>query len=280
MTTITTPSGNRAWSPDLSEFAPADVIPDALILQTATIGGSIEGDAPTVRVAFVDDATATFTAEGATIAESAPVLDEVLVNTGKLTQLVRISREQWVQDGTSTQLSDSVRRAVIKAANAAYLTQVAPTSPAVTPPAGLLNITGIEDGGAIATNIDELIDLIALLEGNGGTPSAIIAAPTAWASLRKLKTGTGSAQSLLGAGTSDSERRLLDLPVFVTSAMSANSGLVVDRSAIAAAVGQVQVASSEHLYFNSDSIALRCTWRIGWNLVHPDRIGKFTVTAV
>ncbi len=72
---------------------------------------------------------------------------------------------------------------------------------------------------------------------------------------------------------------LLDLPVVVTPSMTANSGLVLDESAIAAAYGSIQVATSDQVYFTSDNIAVRCTWRIGWNLVHPDRIGKFTVTA-
>lgn len=279
MATQITPTSARAWSPDLQAFAPRDVVPEALILQASTVAGNIEGDAPAIRVAFVDDAAASFTAEGATIAESDPALDEVLVYTGKITQLVKISREQWSQNGTATELSESVRRAVTKKANEAFLTQAAPVSPAVTPPAGLVNIAGIETGGAIADDLDALIDLIATLEGNGSNPSHLIVSPTSWASLRKFKTGTGSAQSLLGAGTGDAERRLLDMPVLVSSAMTAGSGIVVDKSAIASAVGQVQVASSEHLYFNSDNIALRCTWRIGWNIVHPERIGAFTVTA-
>lgn len=124
-----------------------------------------------------------------------------------------------------------------------------------------------------------LVDLFAELEGNGATPTHIIVDPVAWASLRKFKAATGSAQSLLGAGTSDAARLLLDLPVLVTPAMTAGTGLVIDKSAIVSAVGEVMVAQSEHAYFDSDSIALRCTWRFGANVVRPDRIGKFTVTA-
>src|SRR5699024_1612521 len=170
-------------------------------------------------------------------------------------------------------------RAVLTKANQAYIAQAAPSSPAVTPPAGLLNVAGIEDGGAIADDLDGLIDLFATIEGNGGSVSHLILAPDAWASLRKFKTATGSAVGILGAGTQDAERRLLDVPVMVTSAMTAGTGLAVDRTAVASAVGPVRVATSEHLYFNADSMALRCTFRFGANLVRPDRVGKFTVTA-
>lgn len=279
MATETTTTSAVAWRPDVSKFAPREVVPDALILQASNVAGSVEGDAPAVRVAYVDDATAQFTAEADVIPEANPALNEVLVYTGKITQLVRLSNEQWRQPGTSGELSDSVRRAVIKKANEAFLTQPAPTSGNVTPPAGLMNVSGTVNGGAIADDLDGLVDLIATLEGNGSNPTGIILSPTAWASLRKFKTATGQATTLLGAGTNDATRTLLDLPVLISSAMTAGAGMVVDRSAIPSAVGSVNVSTSEHLYFNSDSIALRATWRIGWNVMRPNRLGKFTVTA-
>lgn len=279
MVTQTTSTSAKGWSPDITAFAPEDVVPEALIVQTATKSGEVEGDDVAVRVTFVTDDDAEFTAEGATIAEADDELDEVLVFTGKVSKLVKVSREQYGQDNTAGRLSTSVQRAIVKKANSAYLTQVAPTPPAVAPPAGLLNVSGIETGGAVASDLDVLVDLIATLEGNDGTPSHIVVDPVGWASLRKFKSGTGSASSLLGAGTTDAERMLLDLPVIVTSAMTAGTGMVLDRTAIAAAYGTVNVATSEHVYFASDSIAVRATWRIGWNLVHPERIGKFTVTA-
>src|SRR5699024_3704801 len=137
-------------------FAPEDVIPDALILSTSTVSGSIQGDEPAVRVAYVDDADAQFVAEGSAIPVDDPALSEVLVHTGRVSQLVKISKEQWLQSGSASLLSNSVARAVTKAANIAYLTQAAPTSPAVTPPAGLLNVSGVVDGGEIATDLDAL----------------------------------------------------------------------------------------------------------------------------
>ncbi|GAA3680787.1 HK97 family phage major capsid protein [Yimella lutea] len=279
MATETTVTSAPGWRPDVFTFAPAEAVGESLILQASTVAGSVEGDAPAVRVAYVDDAAATFTAEGDVIPEADPSLSEVLVYTGKVSQLVRLSREQWMQPGVSTQLSESVRRAVTKAADAAFIAQAKPTAPAVTPPPGLLNVAGIVNGGAVASSLDKLIDAFATIEGNGGTPSHIIVAPDAWASLRKFKAATGSAQNLLGAGMNDSARMLLDVPVLVSSAMTSGAGLVIDKSAVVSAVGQVQVAQSEHVYFASDSIALRCTWRFGANVVLPNRIAKFTVTA-
>lgn len=279
MATETTVTSAKAWSPDVTAVAPDIAVPDALILETSTVAGTIEGDAPAVRVQHVDDASAGFVAEGAAISEADPGLSEVLVYTGKIAQLVRLSREQWSQPNAQQLLSNSVARAVTRAANAAYLAQVAPTSPAVIPPAGLLNVTGIVDGGAVADDLDGLVDLLATLAGNYSNPSHFLFSPTAWASLRKFKIGTGYSGSLLGTGATDAQRFLLDLPVIVDPAVPSGKGLVVDKTAVVSAVGDVQVATSDQVYFNADSVGVRCTWRFGQNVVKPNRIGKFTVTA-
>lgn len=278
MTTQTTLTAAKAWAPDLTEVAPQDAVPDALVLMTSTVAGVVEGDAPAVRVQYVDDASAGFVAEGATISEAAPNLSEVLVYTSKVAQLIRLSREQWSQPNASTLLSQSVARAVTRAANIAYIAQAAPTSPAIIPPAGLLNVSGIVDGGAIADNLDGLVDLLATLASNYSNPSHILISPTGWASLRKFKIGDTYNGALLGVGAIDAQRFLLDLPVIIDPSVPTNKGMVVDKNAIVSAVGPVNVAISDQVYFAADSVGLRCTWRFGQNVVHPNRIGKFTVT--
>jgi HK97 family phage major capsid protein len=280
MTALITGGSAAAWSPDIYKFAPADVIPSALILQASTVSGSIEGDEPSVRVAYVNDDEAQFTAEGDEIPEGEPQLAEVLIHTAKVTQLIRISREQWSQAGTSAQLSSSVGRAITRRGDLAFVAEPAPIAPAVAPVAGITNVAGIVDGGHVAGDLDVLVDLVATLEDNLATPSHILVDPKGWAELRKLKVGgSNTNESLLGAGTTDAAAMLLSLPVLVNVAMPDYTGLVVDRLSIVSAVGDVQVASSEHQYFTSDSVALRATWRIGHAVVRPNRIGKFTVGA-
>lgn len=281
MATETTVTSAKAWALDQpSTYSPDDAVPDALILQTSTISGEVDGDQPVVRVPYVDDADAGFIAEGAEIPEADPGLDEVAIATGKVSQLVRLSREQFGRENASTLIMSSVRRAVTTAANRAYIAQPAPVAPAITPPAGLLNIDGISEvTGLVVGALDPLIDLIAEIQDAGGNPTHIVTSPTGWAELLKLKAADGSHESLLGAGTDNAERRLLDLPVLVSSAVPPGGGLVIDQTAIVSAVGDVQVATSDQAYFSSDSIGVRCTWRFGANVVHPERIGRFTVDA-
>jgi hypothetical protein len=136
VTTITTKLSAGAHRPDVYTFAPSDAVPTAAILQATSVSGRVDGDAPAVRAAYVNDDTAQFTAEGDVIPESDPQLAEVLVHTAKITQLVRVSSEQWTQPQTAGQLAQSVARAVTRRADLAFLAEPAPTAPAVHPSPG------------------------------------------------------------------------------------------------------------------------------------------------
>lgn len=276
--TATTVTSASAWAPDLYEFSPQDAVPDALILQCSTRLGSIEGDAPVVRVGYVQDDTATFTAEGQPIDEAEPGLAQVLIPTSKITQLVRLSREQYKQGGTAEQLSASVSRAITRRGDIAFIGEPAPQAPSVAPVPGIVNWPDIVQGDEVSTSLDALVDLVAVLQNNLSTPTHIVLDPLGWAQFRKLKVGgSNTNESLLGAGTSDAAQLLLSLPVLVNVAVPDYSGVVIDRAAVVSATGTVSIATSSDLYFDSDSIAIRATWRIGHAVVRPERIGKFTI---
>lgn len=270
MATQTTPTSPAAWRPDVTEYLPGDVIPTALILTHATVAGSIEGDEPAVRVPFVaDDGTAAIVAEGAEIADGNQDFDEAVVQTVKVAQLGKYSFETLQQPEAARLVEESLQRSVTRKANRAFLANA-------SGPSGLLNTAGIINAGAIEGNLDALVDAFATIEGNDGTATNIIASPDAWASVSKLKASDTSNQSLVGAGTEAATRSLLNVPVTVSSAMPTGGILVVDRSAIVAAVGAVRLARSEDAFFTSDVIALRATFRLGWDVMRANRIAKLT----
>ncbi|ORW23670.1 major capsid protein [Mycolicibacter nonchromogenicus] len=274
MTILTTGTADYPWRPDSTFFAPTDAVPSALLLQTTTVAGSIEGDTPSVRVAFVKDAeSADYVAEGTPIESDEPDLDEVVLNAKRITRLVTLSTQQYRQTETATQVSQSVARDLVQKADNAFL-----GDSLSDPSTGLLNVDGVIDGGEVVDNLDVLVDLIAELENNGAQPSAIIVDPLTWASLRKLKKGGDEINaSLLGAGVTDARPLLLSLPVLRSRWLPAGTGLVADRSQIVSAVGPVEVAVSEHAAFASHAVQMRATWSVGWTVVRPDRLGKFTV---
>ncbi|KUI37593.1 hypothetical protein AU195_18265 [Mycobacterium sp. IS-1496] len=273
MATQTTPTSPAAWRPDITAYVPDDVIPDALILQTATVVGRIEGDEPAVRVPYVsDDGTVGFVAEGAPIPDAAQEFDEVVVHTNKVAALGKYSYETLAQPEAARMVTNSLRRSVVRKANAAYLGNAAA-------PTGLLNITGITDGGAVDADLDPLVDAIAGIEAAGGAATNIIASPDAWATLSKLKVTDTSAQPLIGPDvTQPGQRALLGVPVSVTPAMPAAGLLVVDRTSVIAAVSPVRLARSEDAFFANDVVAIRLTFRLGWDVMHTDRIAKLTTT--
>ncbi|HIY42713.1 MAG TPA: phage major capsid protein [Candidatus Nocardiopsis merdipullorum] len=270
----TTSTSASAWSPDTHVFAAQDVLPGALILDNSTVSGTILGDEPALRVATVADDTAAVVAEGAPIDEADATLGEVVVRTAKIGQLHKLSFEQWSQPNVSQVLAASAGRAITRKADELFISGT--TSDAST---GLTNVPGIVAGDPVTGSLDSLVDLVAQLQANGAQPTSILLSPSAWAEVRKVKTGEGAATSLLGVGATDAQPLLMGIPVRVTAALAEGTGLVVDRTAIVSATSTVNVASSEHAAFDSDSIMLRATWRIGWAAVHADRIGSFMVTA-
>jgi hypothetical protein len=86
-------------------------------------------------------------------------------------------------------LSDAVRRALILKANAAYLSQPAPTPPATTLPAGLLNLP-LTTGGVVSDDLDAVIIAVATIEDASGSATHILCSPSSWADLSKFKLST------------------------------------------------------------------------------------------
>ncbi|QCV87060.1 phage major capsid protein [Acidipropionibacterium jensenii] len=272
MATVTTTTTNRAWSPDVQAFLPDQAIPQALILaaSTAVYQGDI-GDAPACRVPYVVDDDAEVTAEGADIPEADPQTAEVVIHTEKISQLIKLSREQFQQSPTAELLSTSVGRAIVKRADVEFLAGAHTNLP------GISTTEGIVDGGAVGTNLDTISDAIAQIQQNGGEPTSILISPLGWSALRKLKASADSNLSVIGAGTNDAQNLLFGVPVTVTAALAATKLLVVDKTSIASVVGPVNIAQSTERYFEADAIGIRATWRIGWAVQRPNRLATLTI---
>lgn len=266
MAIVTT--ADKGAFPDVSYFPPEEIVPEALIRIVGTEAGSIEGDEPKVRVPFVsDDVTADFVDEGADITAADPTLDELEFATGKVAVLTKVSREAYSKRGIVGLLSTSLRRSVTTKADATFLGSA-------VPPLGLASTVGVIDAGTLGVNLDAIHDAITACQLNGGNPTALLMDPASWGVIMNLKAATDSNQSLVDANSPT----LANLPRYVSNHMPSGTLLVVDRSQIITAVGMVALSTSEHRYFEADSLALRVTWRIGWGIVRPDRHAKVTVT--
>ncbi|WP_079621704.1 phage major capsid protein [Mycobacteroides abscessus] len=273
---FSTPGSPRAHRMDVQGVAPRDLIASALILSCSVQAGDVEGDAPVVRVPFVALDDSAFVPEGEAIPEAETNTREVIIATGKIATLVPVSREQYGQATIASLLSDAVRMDMVRKANKAFLAQPAPTAPAYTPPAGIL-AQPITNGGTLGADLDELIDAVATIENAGGRASHILANPTAWSTISKLKKAADSNESLVGAGTTAAARQLLSLPILTDRDVPANTIVVLDHTAILSVHGPIQVAVSHEHYFNRDTIGVRATWRFGQTVADPARIVKITL---
>lgn len=273
MATNTTTTSAKAWAPDVQGFAPEDAVPDALILATSVYCGTVEGDSPSVRVPYVsEDGAANIITEGSLITDTVGEFDEVVINTHKVSALGKFSRESVLQDRASEMILNSMQRSVVSKANAIYMANV-------SAPVGLLNNTELPDAVELGTNLDSLVDAQAAIEADGGTATHIVASPTFWAAAQKLKTGTAMQTPILGAGTEATQRHLLSIPVLVSPAVTAGSALMLDRNAIPSAYGSVNIARSDDAFFSYDVVAIRVTWRIGFNATRPNRLQPIVLDA-
>lgn len=274
--TMTT-DNNKSIYPDAT-FQPTDVVPDALILKIGTNGGSVEGDAPVVRVPYISSLpTVDFVAEGEAVDPSEPSYDEELINTRKLMLISRQSREAASHPTAASLLASSMATALIRQANRALLAGSPAESPGATLP-GLAEIEGTQINGGVTANLDAIIDAMTGIETEGGTPSDIIMAPSTWASILKLKAGTGSDIPLIGSPAEMTSRRLYGCPVHVSPDVDADTMLIIDSKALITVASDIAVTVSGDAYFTSDTIARRITWRIGWGMPEPKRLAKITFT--
>jgi len=146
MTIIT--NSNQGAFPNIQYFPAEDVVKGALILNVTDTSPLADGDAPTVRIPYVDeDVAAEFVDEGAPVDFGQPPLAELVVNTRKVAIITKISNEAYRARGVEGLLTNSMRRSVVNRADQTFLQNAAN-------PTGLINIDDIHDGGELGDNLD------------------------------------------------------------------------------------------------------------------------------
>ena len=278
MASTTTSLAAEVWRPDVNVFAPTDVLADAAIMEHSTVSAKIEGDAPMVRIGYVTDASAAYHTEGTDLTVTDPALSEIEVLTQELGFYHEVTRDQYRQTQTAGQLAQSVARSITRLADKCFLSEANPTSPAVRPIGGIENYAGLSTQTAVAGSLDKLIDLETACRTAGADPTAWVMAPDAWATIRKMKKASGSNDGLLGAGTDDTKPLLLSIPVFLNSQVSSKTGLLIDKAEIISSVSMLEVDVDGSAAFKSVKVAIRGTWRIGYGIPRPARIGKFVLS--
>lgn len=278
MATSTTATASALLRPEQVEallVLPALSASVAATVSNVVRTGSTEHRLPVIT----EDPSAKWTVEGAEIAPSDLVVDEVVVTPRKLAALSIISRE--LADDSSPAAATAVglgmARDIARQIDAAYFGDLA--APA---PKGLGALVGFSaiDAGASFADLDSFHAGISAAEQVGAAITSWACSPATALVLAQLKTGAGSNASLMQPDPTAPGRRVvagIGLQVSPAIADGLIWGIPADRSVmVVRQAARIDVDSSA--YFSSDRVGIRGTMRVSFGYPHPAALVKITVT--
>lgn len=274
MATITTSGIESAYG--ATAFPSTDAIPDALVHSQSRVSAVIEGDSPALHVPYIaTQSTAQIVKEGDAIPEGGAAASEMIVYTRKVASIETITNEAKSSEQMTQMLTASLNTAVMDKANAVFLQNPKPGD-SETSPTGLFNLEKV-NAGTLTGSLDAIVEGIAAVSSKGGTPTSIIMNHGTWAKLLLLKYTDG--RPMIAPSVADSPTPMLyGLPVVLTKAAPDSKLLINDANEVISAVGSVNLNGSEDAEFSKDKYMLRGTFRLGWGVIHPDRLAVITVS--
>lgn len=272
MSTITTSGIESAYG--ATAFPSMDAIPDALVHSQSRVSAVIEGDSPALHVPYIaTQSTAQIVKEGDAIPEGGAAASEMIVYTRKVASIETITNEAKSSEQMTQMLTASLNTAIMDKANAVFLQNPKPSGE--TSPTGLFNLDNVNTG-TLSGSLDAIVEGIAAVSSKGGTPTSIIMNHGTWAKLLLLKYKDG--RPMIAPSVADSPTPMLyGLPVVLTKAAPDSKLLINDANEVISAVGSVNLNGSEDAEFSKDKYMLRGTFRLGWGVIHPDRLAVITV---
>lgn len=273
MATITTSGIESAYG--ATAFPSTTAIPDALVHSQSRVSAVIEGDSPALHVPYIaTQSTAQIVKEGDAIPEGGAAASEMIVYTRKVASIETITNEAKSSEQMTQMLTASLNTAIMDKANAVFLQNSKPSGE--TSPTGLFNLDNVNTG-TLSGSLDAIVEGIAAVSSKGGTPTSIIMNHGTWAKLLLLKYKDG--RPMIAPSVADSPTPMLyGLPVVLTKAAPESKLLINDANEVISAVGSVNLNGSEDAEFSKDKYMLRGTFRLGWGVIHPDRLAVITVS--
>lgn len=224
------------------------------------------------------DGTATWTAEGAEIASSAPTADTLDLVPKKLANVVTLSRES-VSDATVDSL-DAVGAAMTNSVAVAIDAKAFSSDAATaTAPAGLRSVASDLPVAIGPITIDGIISAVGAVQAVGAVANAVFVNPNDLTTLRLVKTGTGSNQPVL---TPDLQvagaERIAGATLWPTPSLPAGVAIVGEASQVVIGINRaIEVDVSDQAAFTADSLVARVTCRVDWGT--NDRRGLVLIKA-
>ncbi|MDR7385685.1 phage major capsid protein [Promicromonospora iranensis] len=251
----------------------------------AIIRGAIEPSGVFRVPVITADPTAAWTAEGAAISQSSPVLDQEEAPYRKLAALTVVSNEMARDSDPAAQefVGQGLARDIARKMDLAFFgtNTAAPT----LQPQGLEDVTGVTEIAGGLTNLDAFIQGALNVAGLGDPSVRLswVANPADALELATLKDEASSNRPLLAPSANDADGlpvyTIAGAPLYISPAVTAGTVWGVPSGRVLIAVRQdATLERSDAAYFGSDSVGLRCITRVAFAYPHAAAIQKVTVT--
>jgi len=277
MTLLTTTSDvSGVLPPEFAALIEEPLADEALAFNPAVATvvrtGSTDLIVPIVR----EDAGAAWVAEGADIVPDDAVFDQLTITPPKVAGLTKASREILDDSSPSAReiLGRGLARSIAAKVDNSFFASLAAPAPGGLESLDTEAITLVESNGF--ANLDPFAEAIAEMEQAGGTVTSFVTDPDTALAIAQLKDESGSLRPLLGVdATNGTARQVLGVPLFVSRFVTEGTVWALDASANLVVVREgTTLAISADRYFDSDSIAVRATARVGFGFPILSRVVK------
>lgn len=236
-----------------------------------------------VRIPRISGTSAGFVGEGELIGDGSVTFDEVTALPSSLKSIkVWLPVSNELLRGSAVTGLDSVLKTrlltdVAKAADAAFYAG-AGTSNTIK---GIVNQTGVQTGELDVTDLDSLLDAIALAHAENVTPNRWFMNPQDYIALRKIKRGTGDAAYVVDPDVhTDTTYSLFGIPVTVTNHLAVGKAVLADMAHVVVVRDtDANVFVADQTLAAYDSVAIRVTLRMDTVLTQPKAVVVLTDAA-
>ncbi|MGV0811748.1 phage major capsid protein [Mycolicibacterium boenickei] len=246
----------------------------SVLFQVATV---LNTDSKEIRVPlWTADPGSDFSAEGAVIPLTAGGVSELVITPVKVAARIEASNEA-VGDASPDLLGlygKGLARSIVGKIDGRFFSSTAAVSGTSFQGVAATAFTGVEaidNGGTAWTNIDLVHDAKGAIADNGGEATHIVIAPDLATALAKTKTATGSNVGLFDAV--EDGLRLAGLQTIVSRHVASGEAWVFSKETLFAVrrLG-TEIAKSNDVAFDRDSVQLRATTRVSWGSAAPGHI--------
>jgi HK97 family phage major capsid protein len=143
---------------------------------------------------------------------------------------------------------------------------------------GIINHTGVQTGAFDDTDLNTILDGLALAYAENVTPNRIFMNPADWVALRKIQRGTGDKAYVLDPDAHAADQfALFGVPVTVTNRLANGKVVIADmRHAVVVRDQDASVFIADQTLANYDTVAIRVTLRMDLVLSQPKAVVVLT----